>query len=206
MRTISKSLTDQDLVEGIRAGGRQRSRLERILYDQYAHLIRRGVRQYRLRLDECASAYSDTILSVIHQVADGRFRQRSTLKTFLHQIFSYKCLDLVRSNATRRERVHGTSALDNTLCELPDPARSVVEQLSAKQDVEQLKQRLRTLSAKNQALLTAWGEGYSDDEIAQSLGYSSGAVAKTSRLRCIKKLRELTTPQKRFDGVVSSVE
>lgn len=196
---MSKILSDQDLVEGIRAGGRQRSRLEQTLYNQYAHLIRRGVHQYRLRLDECASAYSDTILAVVHQVADGRFEQRSTLKTFLYQVFSYKCLDLVRGNATQRERIHRTRALDDLVFALPDPAHSVVEQLSANYDVEQLRQRLRTLSAKNQALLMAWGEGYSDAEIAKSLGYASGAAAKTSRLRCLKKLRELTNPQRQFN-------
>jgi len=36
----------------------------------------------------------------------------------------------------------------------------------------------------------AWGEGYQDKEIAVDLGYQSAAVAKTSRLRCLEKLKK----------------
>ncbi|MBC8153223.1 MAG: RNA polymerase sigma factor [Bacteroidetes bacterium] len=184
-------MSDNQLLEGIRAGGRLRLQLEGILYNQYAYLIRWGTRTHRLRPDECASAYSDTILSVIHQVTDGRFERRSTLKTYLHRIFTNKCVDLMRSNSTNQGRIYGTALPDDALTALPDPARSVVEQLSARYDVAQLQQRLRELSPKSQTLILAWGEGYSDDEIAQQLGYASGAVAKTSRLRCLKQLREL---------------
>lgn len=184
-------MSDNQLLEGIRAGGRLRRQLEGILYNQYAYLIRWGTRTHRLRPDECASAYSDTILSIIHQVTNGRFERRSTLKTYLHRVFTNKCIDLMRSHSTGRERIHSTPLPDDTLAALPDPARSIVEQLSARYDVAQLQRRLRALSSKSQAMILAWGEGYSDDEIAQQLGYASGAVAKTSRLRCLKKLQQL---------------
>ncbi len=40
-------------------------------------------------------------------------------------------------------------------------------------------------------MVLAWGEGFTDNQIAQELGYQSANVAKVSRLRCLDKLREL---------------
>lgn len=184
-------VSDEQLIEGIRVGGQQRSRLEGLLYDQYAYLIRHGSRKHRLQPDECASAYSDTILSVISHLANDLFDGRSTLKTYLYQIFTHKCIDFMRSKLTNRNRVHQTLALDETMLTLPDPVRSVVDQLSTNYDVDELQRRIQGLNARGQALLLAWGAGYSDQEIAQQLGYRSAAVAKTTRLRCLQQLRQL---------------
>lgn len=74
--------------------------------------------------------------------------------------------------------------------QLPDAARSAVQHLIAQSDVDALHQQLSTLGDKCRSMILLWGEGYSDDEIAQTLAYNSGAVAKTSRLRCLDKLRE----------------
>ena len=40
-------------------------------------------------------------------------------------------------------------------------------------------------------MIEAWGEGFMDQEIAVEMGYQSAAVVKTSRLRCLEKLRAL---------------
>ena len=53
-----------------------------------------------------------------------------------------------------------------------------------------VKARIAQLGEKCQTMLLRWGEGYSDSEIASELGYNTEAVAKTSRLRCLQKLRE----------------
>ncbi len=36
-----------------------------------------------------------------------------------------------------------------------------------------------------------WGENYSDKEIASFLQYKTADVVKTSRLRCLERLRKL---------------
>jgi len=40
-------------------------------------------------------------------------------------------------------------------------------------------------------MLQQWAEGFSDKEIAVSLNYKNADVAKTSRLRCLEKLKKL---------------
>lgn len=175
---------------GIRAGGPQRRLSENQLYEKYAYLITDGTRKHRLTEDDCASAYSDTILTAIEHITTGRFEGRSELKTYLYQIFTNKCVDLIRKKTTNRSSVHDALSLDDSLMQLPDGARSVMQNLIAQSDVENLYRQLREIGEKCRAMILAWGEGYSDDEIAQTLGYNSAAVAKTSRLRCLEKLRE----------------
>lgn len=186
-----KKLTDTELIDGIRAGGPERRLFENQLYDRYAYFVREGARKHRLSEDECASAYSDTLLSVIEHIQTGRFEGRSNLKTYLYQIFTNKCVDFIRKKTTNRSSVHDAFSLDDSLLQLPDTARSIVQQLITASDIDQLYRQLQTLGDKCRAMVLAWGDGYSDDEIAHQLGYHSAAVAKTSRLRCLEKLREL---------------
>jgi RNA polymerase sigma-70 factor (ECF subfamily) len=42
-------------------------------------------------------------------------------------------------------------------------------------------------------LLGLWSESYSDKEIASIMEYKTADVVKTSRLRCLEKLRQLYT-------------
>lgn len=190
MQPFSRQLPDAELIEGIRAGGAQRRLAENQLYKKYVYLIADGVRKHRLTEDDCASAYSDAILTLFDHVANGRFEGRSELKTYLFQIFTYKCVDAIRKKTTNRSSVHDALSLDDTLMQLPDEARSAVQRLIGESDVEQLHRHLRELGEKCRTMILSWGEGYSDDEIAQAMGYNTAAVAKTSRLRCLEKLRE----------------
>ncbi len=185
-----RQLSDAELMAGIRAGGTQRRTFENKLYEKYQYLITDGTRKHRLTEDDCASAYSDAVLTVFEHISSGRFEGRSELKTYLYQIFNNKCVDGIRKKTTNRSSVHDAFSLDDSLMQLPDETRSVVQQLIAQSDVDKLHQHLRDLGEKCRTMILSWGEGYSDDEIAQTMGYNSAAVAKTSRLRCLEKLRE----------------
>ena len=160
------------------------------LYEKYDYLIADGMRKHRLAEDDCASAYSDTVMTVFEHINNGRFEGRSGLTTYLYQIFSNKCVDAIRKKTTNRSSVHDALSLDDSLMQLPDAARSAVQTLIAQSDVENLHRQLGEIGDKCRSMILMWGEGYSDDEIAQTMAYNSAAVAKTSRLRCLDKLRE----------------
>lgn len=190
MGLFSRQPTDAELMAGIRAGGGQRRLSENKLYEKYSYFINDGVRKHRLTDDDCASAYSDTILRVFEDISSSRFEGRSELKTYLYQIFNNKCVDAIRKKTTNRSSVHDAFSLDDSLIQLPDVARSVVQDLIAQSDVENLHRQLNEIGDKCRTMVLMWGEGYSDDEIALTMAYNSAAVAKTSRLRCLDKLRE----------------
>lgn len=191
MRLFTRQPTDSELITGLEAGGAQRRQSEERLYRKYAYLIEDSARKHRLEPESCASAYSDTIIAVIDNVCAGRFESKSGLKTYIYQIFTNKCIDLIRKKSTQRDQVHQTVSLDDSLLQLPDSARTVIQQLIEQSELERLRHLINKLGDKCREIILAWGEGYSDEEIALQMHYNTAAVAKTSRLRCLERLRDL---------------
>jgi RNA polymerase sigma factor (sigma-70 family) len=188
---FNKALKDDSIVQGILAGGTQRRLYENKLYEKFHYLVREAQFKHKISEDDAESAYSDAVLSVIDHIVSRRFEGRSELKTYLYQIFSNKCVDIIRKNTTNKAEVHQNSVgLDDALAWLPDEAQSVVRKLMVESDIAQLRQHLQTLGEKCREMILAWGEGYSDEEIAQMMQYNTAAVAKTSRQRCLEKLKE----------------
>lgn len=192
MELLQMSPPDSIIIQGICTGGTARRLHENQLYGKYAHFVNEGVRKHRLSEDESSMAYSDAVLTVIEHIGVDRFEGRSELKTYLFQIFNNKCVDLIRRNTTKKGQVHQASGLDDyQLNLLPDDTRTAIQQLMHQQDAQLLGQRLQEIGDKCRQMLMAWGEGYKDEDIAQQMGYQSADVVKTSRLRCLQKLRKL---------------
>lgn len=191
MPFFRKTISDVDLLEGIRSEGAQQRHSENLLYDKYSYLIRDGIRKHRLSEDECSMVYSDTIISIIDNIRKGKFEGRSEFKTYVYQIFTNKCVDLLRKNATNKQKVNLGSAIEDYINILPDESRGVIEHLIEQYDADLLRKRIKELGEKCAKMLLAWGEGFMDQEIAVQLGYQTAAVVKTSRLRCLERLRAL---------------
>lgn len=87
--------------------------------------------------------------------------------------------------------VHEAQPIQDWILSMPDDAKSTLQKLISEHEVEVLKGKIKLLGEKCQQMLMAWGEGFSDNKIAEELGYQSSNVAKVSRLRCMDKLREM---------------
>ena len=188
MNFFQRKLSEQEIVDGIRLGGQKRQRFENNLYENFNYLIKDATYKHKIGPEEASMAYSDAVLTVIEHIANGRFEGRSSLKTYLHQIFFNKCVDAIRKNSTNSLYRY---SLEDVLEPLPDPQRSVVQALIQQQDHEKLKRLLNSLGERCQELLNRWGEGFSDKESAAEFGYNTAQVAQTTRLRCLEKLKEM---------------
>jgi RNA polymerase sigma-70 factor (ECF subfamily) len=147
--------------------------------------------KHALSEDDSFDAYSDTILAAMENIRNTHFEARASLKTYLYQIFHNKCVDLLRKRTTNKNSVHRPESISDRLMLLTDTARSVVQKLIDKADWNLLKEKLKELEEKCRQLLMFWGENYSDKEIASLLNYKTADVVKTSRLRCLERLRKL---------------
>ncbi len=185
---------DQEILAGLQSGYKQRLVQEKILYNCYQYFIGEGCKKYNLSNEDSFSAYSDTVLSVIHNVVSERFDGRSSLKTYLFQIFSNKCIDLVRKSTTNKQQVHQTMAIPEMMSQLPDNTRIIIEHLIDRQKQEAIKFNLEAIGQKCRDILLLFEDGLTDREIAEELEYNNAAVAKTTRLRCLEKLREKVKP------------
>ena len=163
---------------------------ERLLYHKYSYLIKVGSRKYQLAYEDSFSAYSDAVLSVIQNIVNDRFEQQATLKTYIFRVFSNKCIDIVRKNSINKQKVNRSAMPPELLNELPDKAKSAVESLIDRYKESMLREYLTTIGEKCKEILLHFEDGYSDQEIAERLAYNNAAVVKTTRHRCIEKLKE----------------
>ena len=181
---------DSRIIADVQKGGALRRKAEDDIFNSYSYYIQEGIKKYSIREDDSFDAYSDTILSVISSIADGRFEQRSSLKTFIYRIYHHKCVDLIRKNSTNKESVNRITQLPDALLQLADNAKTIIQHIIERIDVDEMQQKLEKLGDACKSMLTLFAEGYSDKQIAELMKYNSPDVAKTSRLRCLQKLRQ----------------
>ncbi|MEP7375755.1 MAG: sigma-70 family RNA polymerase sigma factor [Chitinophagaceae bacterium] len=182
---------DRDIINDLLQGGIDRKKGEEQLFNQFAYFIEQAMRKYSFPEEEAFNIYADTIIAAITKITNRSFEGRSSLKTWLFQIFHNKCVDLVRKKTTNKNIVHRALSVPDMLLQMADTAKSVIQEMMEKTDKDQLQQVLKKIGENCQRILLQWGEGYSDKEIAVVMEYKNADVVKTSRLRCIEKLKQL---------------
>jgi RNA polymerase sigma-70 factor (ECF subfamily) len=183
--------TDQEIISQLRQSGTDKRRSEEQLFNRFAYFIREGMSKHALSEDDSFDAYSDTILAAVENIGSDLFEARASLKTYLYQIFHNKCVDLLRKRTTNKYSVHRPGPVTERLMLISDTARSAIQKLIDQADWKLLREKLSQLEEKCRQLLMYWGDNYSDREIASLLQYKTADVVKTSRLRCLERLRKL---------------
>ena len=187
----SHSLQDGQIIGLLRQKGLDRRKGEESFFSEYAYFIREGMRKHRLSEEEAFDAYSDSVLVAIESISAETFKGDSSLKSYLYKIFHNKCVDLFRRNTTNKNSVNRAQSIDEELFRLTDKSRSILQTLIEKADWKVLKERLAQTGDDCRRMLLLWADSYSDKEIAVALEYKTANVVKTSRLRCLTKLRQL---------------
>ena len=182
---------DQEILTGLRQGGLGKTKAEETLFNRYSYFIKEGIYKYSLTEDESFDVYADTILAGLEKIINGSYEGRSSLKTWLYQIFHHKIVDFIRKKTTNKNSDHRTDAIEDLKIQVSDGVKSILQKLIEKTDLDVLRSRLGEIGEDCRQMLSRWAEGYSDKEIAQALNYKTADVAKTSRMRCLEKLRRL---------------
>ena len=185
------SADERDIIDSIRQNGTERKRGEERLFNRYAYFIKEAVYKYSLPEEDAFDLYSDTIISGIEKIANGSFEGRSSLKTWIYSIFHNKYVDLLRKRSTNKNSIHHTLSMSDLLLQVSDQAKTIIQKLVDKTDHEVLRQKLAQVGENCKQMLMLWADGYSDKEIAVAMEYKTSDVVKTSRLRCLEKLKQL---------------
>ena len=69
------------------------------------------------RMKMLPAIYHDTVIAIINNIASGKFEGRSSLKTYIYQIFSNKCVDLLRKKTTNKAKLADTMPYDSLIYE-----------------------------------------------------------------------------------------
>jgi RNA polymerase sigma factor (sigma-70 family) len=182
---------DQELIRHIREGGVFKRKSEDQLFNKFSYFIREGMKKHNLTEDESFNAYSDSLFAAINDISGSHFESRSTLKTWIFQIFHNKCVDLLRKKTTNKSSVHRSESIGEHLLQLSDNARTIVQKLIDQSDWDLLRSKMNQLEEKCRQMLLYWGDNLSDKQIAGLLMYKTADVVKTTRLRCLDKLKRL---------------
>lgn len=182
---------DTIIIQGLKGNDRESHKYQEILYKEYEYLIvHEGCHKYRLTYDDSFSAYQDAFRSFVDNITNERFDGHSSLKTYFSKIFFNKCIDQGRKNATNKNEVHKAAPLPDLIDQLPDSAKTIIEGLMTRELKEEVKAQMEAIGEKCKQILLLYEDGLTDKEIAEQLSYNNAAVAKTTRLRCLDKLRE----------------
>ena len=191
---------DDELIASLQENNMLKRKAAEELFNRHIYFIKEGMNKYSLPEEEAFDAYSDTILQAIDNIARGLFEKRASLKTYLYRIFNNKCVDLIRKKTTNKNSIHQTSSISDMLLLVADSAKTVIQQLIEKTDLDILKNKMNELGENCRQLLAMFGDGYNDKEIAILMEYKTADVVKTSRLRCLDKLRQLYINKKDWNG------
>jgi len=182
--------TDPQLIKNLQQNGIDRRKAEDQLFGRFMYFVREGAQKYSLSEEDAFETYSDTILSAIESISAGVFEGRSSLKTYLYRIFHNKCVDRVRKLTSNKQNVYRNTTLPDLLEHLSDSAKSIIQQLVERADLDLLKAKLNELGDNCRKMLGLFADGFSDKEISVVMNYKTAEVVKTSRLRCLERLRQ----------------
>lgn len=188
---VSSRQNDDEIVDIIRLNTPGKRQAENQLFARYAYFVDEGIKKYSLTEEDAFSAYADTILNALESISKSLFEKRSSLKTYLYKVFQNKCVDLIRKKTTNKRSIHQTAPVTDMLEMISDQAKTIIEQIIDKTDRHLLRQRLAEIGENCRKLLLYFADGFKDREIAVFMDYKAASVVKTSRLRCLEKLRLL---------------
>lgn len=164
-------LSDREIIRGFLQGDTQSVELVQtwIVYVVHARLWTQDI--------QAEDIVSDTILKLLVNLRDNKFKFESSLKTYAQRIARFTIIDHVRAQRRAREYVKEMSLMS---AEQESPARAF-------ENEEEMTLFLRVVSLLPQECRDLWAMIHNEEmsyvEIAERLSLTEGAV-KTRVLRC----------------------
>lgn len=180
-------MTDEEIIAGIRSGGRAAERCVDHLFRTHQGLVKHGMNKYGLGEDAAIDAFSDAVLGLRRQILGDKFRGDSKLSTYLFTIFSRRCVDQTRKKAT-----HGLTTVSE-YPEISDGEPGIERKLFTQEAFQRLLGMMEQLGEVcREILMYRYYWGYEDmAEIAALVGVKNANTAGSLRHRCMKQLMKI---------------
>ncbi|MEL6845193.1 MAG: sigma-70 family RNA polymerase sigma factor [Bacteroidota bacterium] len=176
-------------IAAIRAGGIARERATHALNLAFRGYLPQQRQKLKLSQEDAIDCYTDALVAVCEQIANGRFGGESRLSTYFFRIFSNRCIDKLRSRTTNFSKAQ--QEWSDAFAHLPDRAQNFMQRFLDQERLEAVKGHLRALGERCQQILwysAYWG--YSPKEIAEKMKFSSAKSASSQRYQCLQQLKK----------------
>ncbi|MEM7371024.1 MAG: sigma-70 family RNA polymerase sigma factor [Bacteroidota bacterium] len=174
--------SDQALIDMIHRGGEDLSTAMHILYGMYNDRLLQWLRNRRE--EDAEDICHEAMVNLIESVLDQRFKNNSTIYTYLVAIAKKLCLKK-RDRAGRDERFKNK----HTQMDLEEIDPEVLMMTTELREMVEL--AMKRLKPKNREVLRLWMRKYSMKEIADKMGYQSPTVARITKSRSLAQLVNL---------------
>jgi RNA polymerase sigma factor (sigma-70 family) len=148
-------------------------------------LLDHANKKYRLSKDEISDLIQESLFISYQKCWAGKITDFSKLGGYTMGIFK----NLIHTHL-RKQKNLSTNSLEAGGLEIAEPAKPMEEP----DLIEALEKCLRQLGGKCEQIIRLKMAQKSMQEIAETLGFSSSEVARTSKTRCMKQLRLCTSP------------
>ncbi|MCB0836676.1 MAG: sigma-70 family RNA polymerase sigma factor [Bacteroidetes bacterium] len=181
-------LTDQEIIQVIRAGGPEGEKCIDYLYNKaYIRMIHKIKRKLFLDDEDIKDAYTDAVVKLVEQIKKGKFRGDSKLSSYFYRIFYNKSVDVARKNSSNQIEHLPIEEVVPTA----DPAKNILDLLEVSDDRRKVQMYLDKLSEKCKIILLYFAKGYNMEEIAEMAELKNAESATSQKYKCFKKLEQL---------------
>lgn len=184
--TETQPLPQDELLQGLKAGGREQEIWVEKLYDRHYSLVFSALKKHQIQEEEARDVYVDAILVFRKNVLDGSFRGDSNYFSYLYSIFFRKIFNVFEKKPTKViEWVHEIPV------HLEDHAADYEAMMIHGEVRQTLLQKVNELGQPcREILIEAFYNGSSGKEIAKRLGIKDANLVRSKKFHCLKKLKQ----------------
>lgn len=165
------------------------ARYTRKFYEQHLGLIPYACHRYGLSKFSAQDVYGDSVAELFKQISTEQFRGDCSLDSYLFTLFNHRCRNVCRSHRAQK-RTGQAVTLSDRISANPTPHQA----LEDTETIKQIKQACNSLHPRLWQILDAQCiQGYNTTEIAQALGFQSGATVASVKWRYTQQLQQLCT-------------
>ena len=178
--------TDQEIIEEIRKGGRDREQITYYLLKKWNGYNVKLANKYHLTPLQQKDAYTDAIVKLISQIDQGQFKGNSALSTYFYSILNNGCIDVLRSSTSNKNKP------TEVLNEWTSAEHQAFDLIGKKDLLSNVKYVIGQMGESCKNVLMDWGfYGYNMKEIVERRQLASPESARSVKYKCLKKLKEL---------------
>ena len=177
--------TDDQLLKMIAGGGSARENAMKFLFENQAlrNKVNYMVRNNGGNAQDAEDVCQESLILLDKKIRNGAFRGESSLSTFMVGM----ARNLWRNQFRKSKRVE---LYEQPLKEGGAQDVSPEDLMMQKEEKQNIELLLGLLGARCRKILELWRLSHSMEEIAEVMGLSSAAMAKKSKYRCLKTLKE----------------
>ncbi len=188
--------SDKDIINALKKGGKETNKALAHLFEN--KIIFNRVQNYVLYngggVQDATDVYIESLIILEKNIRKNKFKQDSTLMTYLTGIAKY-CWSQMKKSKGIPIAGNESMALELEIIDTPEHL-FITNELKAK-----LNQALELLGEKCKTLLKMWSQNYSSEEISKHLEMPTPGAVRKQKFYCKERLAEIIKSDLKVFGV-----